>query len=516
MLGYLGDLWRLLRAGFVLARHDALVPREFRARMPLVFRILSACLRLGAGREADEGRNARRRPGQRLARALVRLGPAYIKLGQFLATRPDLIGAAAAADLSELKDRLPAVAPAKLHAALSAELGARARALLPLPPAKAAASVAQVHRITLAGGEVIALKVLRPGIAERITRDFRALRRGARIIERMVPASRRLAPPALIDIVARAAGRECDLRMEAAAADELGAIYRDSGFARAPGVIWDLTSRGVLALSWVEGVALTDRDGLASRDFDRKKLAADIIRCFLSSALDHGIFHADFHEGNLLLGPQNELVVVDFGIVGRLGPDERLYLAEILWGFITRDYQRLADVHFEAGYVPASHSRAEFASALRAVGEPIFGKTADQVSMSRLLLQLWDVTHLFDMRLRPELALLQKTMVQAEGVARAIDPELDIWAVSRPVVEAWIKRELGPTGRARRFVARLGAGLRAAEKWAQAAPEAGAPAHPAPATPVARMKPGLLGLGVWAMAFALWGLLALAVLANRG
>lgn len=513
MFSYLGDLWRLLHAGFVLARHDALVPREFRARLPLALRIFAACLRIGAGGETG---GARTRPGQRLARALVRLGPAYIKLGQFLATRPDLIGATAASDLSQLKDKLPAIPPARLRATLIAELGEAAEALLPLPPASAAASVAQIHRVTLAGGEAIALKMLRPGIARRIARDFRALRRGARIIERLVAESRRLAPPALIDVVARAAERECDLRLEAAAADELGAIYRDSGFARAPRVKWELSKRGVLALSWEDGVALTDREGLARRDFDRKALAASVIRCFLASALDHGIFHADFHEGNLLLGPENELVVVDFGIVGRLGVGERRYLAEILWGFINRDYARLAEVHFEAGYVPAHHSRAEFASALRAVGEPIFGKTADQVSMSQLLLHLWDVTHLFDMRLRPELALLQKTMVQAEGVARAIDPELDIWAVSRPIVEAWVRRELGPRGQARRLMTELRAGLRAAGKWAEAAHETTMPFHGGPPPPEVAPKPGLAGLGLWAIALALWGWLGLALFNRFG
>lgn len=465
---WIGDWWRLARAGFALARRDALFPRQYRDRLP-------ALLRFGAA-IASFGVRADSRLGLRLAQALEELGPAFIKLGQFLATRPDLIGVEAAQDLSGLKDRVRPFSLEQAKAILVAELGDAAGGLSPLQPPVASASIAQVHKVSVRdtgnrgidAPQTLALKILRPHIGRTLQRDFRALRRGARFLEKFVPQSRRLEPVALIDVVAREAERECDLRLEAGSADELAGYYRADGYASAPRIDWHRTTKQILAMEWMSGRQLTDPEAFAAGPdgvgLDRKQLAASVICTFLASALDHGMFHADFHEGNLIVQPDGQLGVVDFGIVGRLGPAERRYLAEILWGFIQRDYRRLAEVHFEAGYVPAHHSVAEFASALRSVGEPIFGLTADQVSMSQLLLHLWDVTHFFDMRLRKELVLLQKTMVQAEGVARSIDPQLDIWKISRPIVEAWMKRELGPRGQVQHFWERAKKGLQALDQ----------------------------------------------------
>jgi ubiquinone biosynthesis protein len=216
-------------------------------------------------------------------------------------------------------------------------------------------------------------------------------------------------------------------------------------------VVWEVVSRRVLALTWAEGRPLSDAGALEQPGLERAVLADNLTRGFLAQALDHGVFHADLHEGNLFVCAPAVLTAVDFGIIGRLGPGERRYLAEILWGFLRRDYRRVAEVHFEAGYVPAQHSVDDFAQALRAVGEPIFGRPANEMSMGRLMAQLFEVTALFDMRLRPELVLLQKTMVTVEGVARRIDPGHDIWAAARPVVERWVARELGPAARLRDF-----------------------------------------------------------------
>ena len=221
-------------------------------------------------------------------------------------------------------------------------------------------------------------------------------------------------------------------------------------FMRAPKVVWDGVARRVLTLEWAEGTALSSAFALEQPGLDRRKAGANLVRAFLAQALDHGVFHADLHEGNLFLDATGALIAVDFGILGRLGRTERRFLAEMLWGFLRRDYDRVAAVHFEAGYVPAHHDRAAFAQALRAVGEPVIGRTAKDVSMGRLLTQLFEVTALFDMHLRPELVLLQKTMVTVEGVARRIDPELDIWGAAEPVVQRWILRELSPIARARR------------------------------------------------------------------
>ena len=244
--------------------------------------------------------------------------------------------------------------------------------------------------------------------------------------------------------------RELDLRLEAGAAAEFAEVAAKDGFLKVPEIDWARSAKRVMTLTWIEGVPLTDVAGLDRRGADRPALAIAVTRGFLAAALDHGFFHADMHEGNLIYGEDGHLWVVDFGIMGRIGAKERRYLAEILWGFLRRDYRRVAEVHAEAGYIPAKYSIEDFGQALRAIGEPILGKTADQVSMSRLLLQLFDVTHLFGMHLRPELVMLQKTMVQVEGVARALDPKHDIWGAARPIVERWVRRELGVEGIAKR------------------------------------------------------------------
>ena len=206
------------------------------------------------------------------------------------------------------------------------------------------------------------------------------------------------------------------------------------------------SGRTILTTDWISGTPLTDTEALAARDFDRIELANAVTKGFLHAAIYHGVFHADMHEGNMILSEDNRLFLVDFGIVGRIGMTERRFLAEILYGFIQRDYLRVAEVHFEAGYVPPDKSVGDFAQALRSVGEPIHGRPAEEVSMGRLLLQLLDFTHTFGMHLRPELVLLQKTMVQVEGVARTLDPGHNIWDAAKPIVESWIRTEFGPAG----------------------------------------------------------------------
>lgn len=442
----MGSTGRLLAAGWALARADALLPREMEALLPLRLRWMGRTTRLLAGPEARRGR-----PGERLARVLERLGPAAIKLGQFLSTRADVLGAEFAEDLGRLKDRLPPfpveIARAEVEAVLERPFAA---VFSGFEPAVAAASLAQAHPATLTDGRRVAVKVLRPGIERRVAEDTAVMRRAARLAWRWAPASRRLEPVALVETVARALALELDLRMEAAAASELGEFMTRDDYMRAPPVVWDVVGRRVLCLGWAEGVALSDPRALEQPGLNRPALATNLTRGFLAQALDGGTFHADLHEGNLFVGPPAAITAVDFGIVGRLGPGERRYLAEILWGFIRRDYPRVARVHFEAGYVPGVHAEADFAQALRAVGEPIWGRPAGEISMGRLLTQLFEVTAQFDMRLRPELVLLQKTMVTVEGVSRRIDPDHDIWAAARPVVERWIRREFSPVAAFRR------------------------------------------------------------------
>lgn len=425
-----------------MLRHDVVIPPVYRARMPWSVKFLGGVLRMAPGG------GGRGRPGQRLARSLEKLGPAWIKLGQFMATRPDVIGIEAAADLSRLKDAIPPFPRTEALKALREQFGEDAGRLFPnLSEALAAASVAQVHRMETPAGPR-AVKILRPGIERRIELELRAMRRIAYSAQKNGPAEvRRMEPAAFIDTMARSLTREMDLRFEAGAASEFGDVAAHDNFVFAPRVDWERTSQRVLVTEWIDGRALTDPGAIGAHD--RIDLANRITRGFLACALDHGFFHADLHEGNMILAPDGRLVLVDYGIMGRIGMAERVFLAEILKGFLERDYRRVAEVHFEAGYVPAHHSTDDFAQALRSVGEPIFGKDASDLSMARVLLQLFDITRQFGMHLRPELILLQKTMVQVEGVARSIDPSHNIWEAAKPIVDRWARREFGPEGLAK-------------------------------------------------------------------
>ncbi len=389
--------------------------------------------------------------GPRLSRALERMGPAYLKLGQFLATRPDVVGVAMARDLESLQDRLPPFAQSEAESVIAASLERPiTQAFVSLGPPVAAASIAQVHR-----GEVmrdgvrqaVAVKVLRPNVAARFRRDLSDFFFVAHKAEAYSAEAERLRLVEVIQTMQRSVAMEMDLRLEAAALSEMAENTAGDPDFRVPAVDWDRTTHNVLTMEWIDGIALSDHARLEQAHIDLPDLGRKVIQSFLRHALRDGFFHADMHPGNLFLDKEGRLVAVDFGIMGRLGLKERRFLAEILLGFITRNYRRVAEVHFEAGYVPSHHSVENFAQAIRAIGEPIHNRTAEEISMARLLTLLLEVTGLFDMRTRPELILLQKTMVVVEGVARGFDPKLDIWKTADPVVREWIERNLGPIGR---------------------------------------------------------------------
>lgn len=446
------DLLRLMRAGYVLAREGAfsLVEAE---RLPPSARTAVSLLRLIE-------RRAVRRTGrvERLTRALTRLGPTYVKFGQLLATRPDIVGAGIAEDLSALQDQMPPFDGTLVPGLLQKALGDSAKALGDISAPIAAASIAQVHKAELTHEdgtrEQVAVKVLRPRIGERFRRDLKSLYAGARLAEFLVPPLRRLKPVSVIATLERSARMELDLRFEAAAISEFGENTKDdSGFAL-PDVRWPQVAETVLTTSWVSGVPIRDNAGLDAAGVERKALAAHLIQSFLRHAIRDGFFHADMHPGNLFADPQTQgIIAVDFGIMGRIGPKERRFLADVLYGFITRDYPGMARRHFEIGYVPAEQSVDDFALALRAIGEPLHGQLSRDISMAGVLGQLLAVTELFNMQTRPELLLLQKNMVLVEGVARALDEELDIWTVSRPVVEGWLRDQVGPRGQIDRLKA---------------------------------------------------------------
>ena len=443
MIAAVSHVARLGRAGWVFAREGVLALIDT-ARLPIVARTAVRLARLVE-------RPASAVAANRLATALTRLGPTYVKLGQFLATRPDVVGPVVARDLETLQDKMAPFAQEAAVRTIEAALGRPLDDLFAsFGPPVAAASIAQVHRATVTGASPqhsVAVKVLRPGIERRFKSDLDSFTFAARHAEMISAEARRLRLVEVVDTLRRTVALEMDLRFEAAALSEMAQNTSNDPDFRVPAVDWDRTARDVLTLEWIDAIPLSDRARLEAKGLDLKRLACAVIQTFLRHALRDGFFHADMHPGNLFVDDAGNLVAVDFGIMGRLGPKERRFLAEILYGFITRNYYRTAEVHFEAGYVPPRHSIASFAQAIRAIGEPIHNRTAQDISMAKLFMLLFEITGLFDMRTRPELLLLQKTMVVVEGVARSLDPQLDMWTVAEPVVREWMERHLGPAGR---------------------------------------------------------------------
>ena len=524
MAGSIVNLMRLARAGLVLAQYGVrFVPKGTPVPWPLrLARALTWPVRVVAwpfrAREPVE---------TRVSGALTRLGPSYVKLGQFLATRADVIGPELARDLANLQDRMAPFSMGEARVAIEAALGGRVEDhFAEFGPPIAAASIAQVHKAIVVEGGVrreVAVKVLRPGVERRFKRDLDSYFFAARMIERFHPPTRRLKPVAVVETLARTTEIEMDLRLEAAAISEMAEnIKGDAGF-RVPGVDWKRTAKRVLTLDWIDGIPIADRTRLVAAGHDPHALGLTVLQSFLRHAMRDGFFHADMHQGNLLVDAQGQVVAVDFGIMGRLGMKERRFLAEILHGIITRDYRRAAEVHFWAGYVPPHHPVEVFAQALRAIGEPIQGRPAGEISMADLLGQLFAYTEVFDMQTRPELINLQKTMVVVEGVARGLDPNLDIWTAAEPIAREWVERNLGPAGALKdaregasevgRFLADMPALLGQAERTLVALAEAAKGGVRLDDETVERMAAADARHGRWGRV-ALWiGALALAAIA---
>ncbi|MBN9532721.1 MAG: 2-polyprenylphenol 6-hydroxylase [Alphaproteobacteria bacterium] len=517
-MGVFGDLRRLWRGVRTLARHDALIPREYAGRLPPSFRMARTLTGSRKAKDADTT------PGKRLALALESLGPAYIKLGQVLATRPDIVGGDVAGSLVSLQDRLPPFPTDVARKVVTEALGMPLETLFSsFSEPVAAASIAQVHlaQTTEDPPQRVAVKVLRPEVRDEFARDLRAFALAARIAERFSREARRLRLKAVVETLARSVALELDLRMEAAAASELAERTRADPDFRIPAVDWKRTQDSVLTTEWVDGTPIRDRAALIAAGFDPAEIARIVIRSFLTQALRDGFFHADMHPGNLFVDADGRVVAVDFGIMGRLDPDMRRFMAETLAGFLARDYRRVADVHYEYGFVPAYHPVDTFAQALRAVGEPVFGRRARDVSMGRLLQQLFDTTRRFDMRAQPQLILLQKTMMVVEGVARGLDPDFDIWDASRPVIEDWMIGHVGPEARLRdaaegmtalgKLAQNLPQLLRNAENVSQMLAEGGIRIHPDSARAIALAQAARtrhVRVAVWIMVAALGAIAA--------
>ncbi len=435
------NILRLIAIAWTLARHDALFPLERFGIAPPV----TALARLVALRRRPG------RPGQRLAQAVQELGPSFIKFGQLLSTRSDLLGEEVASDLSGLQDHLPPFPGAEARRIVERELGQPLDALytsfedVPV----AAASIAQVHMAITADGREVAVKVLRPGIEDAFDRDIDLFYWLAALAEWTQPSLRRLRPVDVVRTLAESVAIEMDLRFEAAAASELKENFDGDPSFQVPGVDWVRTSRRVLTLERIEGIPIDEREALLAAGHDLEAIITKAAAALFNQAFRDGFFHADLHPGNLFVNAQGDIVAVDFGIMGRLDRHTRYYLVDMLAGFLTGDYRRAAEAHFKAGYVPATKSLDAFTQACRSIAEPILGKPMHEISIARLLAQLFQVAKFFEMETQPQLLLLQKSMLVAEGVGRTLNPDVNMWELARPLIEEWARENRGPEARLR-------------------------------------------------------------------
>ena len=448
-------LVRLLAIARIMARHDALAPLEDAGVAPALTRLARLFVR-------------RRQPGRagpRVVAALQELGPSFVKFGQALSTRPDLVGEELAGDLGTLRDRMAPFSAAEARATVARALDQPLDELFSTfeDQPVAAASIAQVHHAVTSDGQPVAVKVLRPGIETAFRRDVELFHWLAELIESTRPALRRLRPIAVVDTFAETVAIEMDLRLEAAAASELAENFADDETFRVPTVDWQRTGRRVLTLERIEGIPVHDAAALNEAGRDPERVVENLFRAFLQQVFRDGFFHADLHPGNLFVGEDNEILAVDFGIMGRLDKATRRFVAELLLAFLTGDYRRAAEVHFEAGYIPAAQSVDTFAQACRSIGEPIFGRAATEISIGRLLAQLFQITETFAMPTQPQLLLLQKTLVVIEGVTRTIQPGVNLWAIAEPVLADWVAEAMAPETRLRE-------GLESAEGLARKVP----------------------------------------------
>ncbi len=392
--------------------------------------------------------------GERLALALSHMGPTYIKMGQMLATRPDIVGRTLAPGLATLQDKLAPFAFTEARKTIERDLGGKITDHysdfdeIPI----AAASIAQVHCATTIKGQKVAVKIVRPNVARLFQRDLRLFKWIARLGERFSSQGRRLKLSAIVDTVQETVMQELTLTLEASASDSLSVNMEGEQGYRIPAVDWDLTSTNVLTTEWVDGIRLFEKDKLIEAGHDLNKLGETIVHVFLTQALRDGYFHADLHQGNLIVESDGTIVAIDFGMMGRLSKHDRRYMAEILYGFGKRDYIRVAEIHFEAGWVPRGQSLEEFADALRTIADPIMDLPVEEISAGKLLAQLFATTERFSMQTQPQLLLLQRTMVMAEGMALHLDARINMWKTSEPVIEAWVLSNLSPEVRLADFL----------------------------------------------------------------
>ena len=405
---------------------ESLIPKNNQNKVPFLFKTLKLLLFLKKNKNTD------------LSKTLKKLGPTWIKLGQFLSTRPDIIGKDPSDKLKKLQDKVEPFTLTKAKEILQKEFKEDYEDIfIEIMPSEAAASIAQVHKgkVKLNNEKYdVAVKILRPNIEREIKRDLRNFFVTAKIMERFSKEAKRLRLVEVVKTLAESLSMEIDLRLEAAAQSEIRENVINDDYFNVPDVYWDLTRKNILISEWVDAIPAKDMNKITEEGFNKKKIGKNILKTFLTTSIRDGLFHADMHQGNLFIEKEEKIIAVDFGIVGHLDFESKQYLNNILLGFINRDYDKIANVHFEAGYVPETEDKKKFAQALRSIGEPIQGKEASDISIGNLLTQLFEITNQFNMKTQPQLLLLQKTMVVVEGVAREYDPNLNIWTESEPIL----------------------------------------------------------------------------------
>lgn len=444
MIRSIKNLSRLTGIARILAREGALTPFESALANAGIAPVFLLLIRLIFGRNKKN-----KRPGQRLARALSELGPTFIKFGQVLSTRSDLLGEEVARDLAQLQDRLPSFPAFEARATIEAELGAKIKDLFAQfeDQPVSAASISQVHFAVTSEGAEVAVKVLRPGIEEAIARDIELMRWIAEIIERTQPRFRRFKPVEIVQTFAATLQVEMDLRLEAASATELARNFEGDPTYRVPTIDWSRTAKRVMTQERLIGIRIDDKKSLLELSIDIPEMLTRAAAIFFNQAFRDGYFHGDQHPGNMMVLADGTIGAVDFGIMGRLDKRTRYYLADMLLGFLTGDYERVAAIHFDAGYIPASVRIEDFTLALRSIGEPIRGRPLHQISFARVLGQLFSISKTFKMEVQPQLLLLQKNMLMAEGISRQLAPHLNIWTLAQPLIEDWMRQHRGPEAR---------------------------------------------------------------------
>ena len=436
----------LFKLGRKIAQSNILIIISKFKKPPLIIKILFKILSFSFLSKKKE--NFNKDEGKRLSDSLESMGTTFIKLGQFLATRPDIIGEELSKELENLQDKLPPFSQTEAKEIMKKDLGEDCyNSIIDLSEPVAAASIAQVHKAKINDNGVIkdvAIKILRPNIKKIFNDEIEAMMFFAFLIESFVKKTKRLKLIEVVFLLKEITNLEMDLRFEAAAANEYAENTKnDIGF-RVPQIYWNFTSENVMTLDWIDGISIRETEELKKRNLDTEKIANDIIQNFLRHAVRDGFFHADMHQGNVFIDNNGHIVPIDFGIMGRLDKMSKRFLAEILFGFIQRDYRKVAEVHLIAGLVPKEVPIDDLAQALRSIGEPIFGQSVKDISGGKLLKQLFDVTEKFNMQTQPQLLMLQKTMVVVEGVARKLNPNTNIWITSKPVLESWLRETKDP------------------------------------------------------------------------